>query len=448
MTTTLDPSIPRSLDPLLDRIAALWGITAWRDLQREALEAQLTHRDSLVVLPTGAGKSVCYQGPAAISGGVTIVVSPLIALIKDQVDSLNDRGISADFLNSTQHPREHADVARAVLNGETKLLYVCPERLRDPEFFHLLLKVKFESIVIDEAHCISQWGHDFRPAYAELGNWIARFRAATVRERSFSVHAYTASATPRVRAEIVASLQLRDPVTLVGSFDRPNLNLSVLPRRKLIVQLVTLLYQRPGPGIVYTITRAQAEHTAAALRHHGIRAESYHAGLEPNIRRKAQEEFQRGDFDVVVATIAFGMGIDKADVRYVIHAAMPSSLEVYHQEIGRAGRDGEPAHCVLLYDQEDPGQWADILEVDRQDWLTNPHDCPGELQALEWMVDYCHVSTCRHRYLAAHFGEQLTLDNCGACDVCLGQRVDTPPSLSSASSASSADKPLTGARYG
>ncbi|HUT89348.1 MAG TPA: ATP-dependent DNA helicase RecQ [Thermoguttaceae bacterium] len=409
--------------PVCDDILVTWGLTDFRPLQREAIEAALTRRDSLVVMPTGSGKSLCYQAPALYADGVTVVISPLISLMKDQVDTLKARGLGAAFLNSTQHPREQEEIARATLAGDVVLLYVSPERCMSPPFLSLLTRLygehRLAAIVVDEAHCISQWGQDFRLDYGELGNLRTLFPGV-------AIHAYTATARPRVRDEIVAALQLRDPCVLVGDFDRPNLTLIVDDRVDLDFQLRHLLRDLDGPAIVYTITRAEAERIAADLWQGGfISAAAYHAGMPDDARKRVQDKFMAGGVDVIVATVAFGMGIDKPDVRYVIHAAMPSSLEMYHQQIGRAGRDGLPASCVMFYDDDDFDTWCRIMKIDRRECLKNLRHGVGAHSLEEHsylhltaMYEYCWHSDCRRAFLLKYFGQDYPADNCAACDAC------------------------------
>jgi len=407
-----------------DAIAELWGISDFRPLQREAIEADLAGRDSLVVMPTGGGKSLCFQGPAMTSHrlGMTVVVSPLISLMKDQVDALEQRGISAAFLNSQQLPHQQAEIVQRAKFGDLRLLYVAPERLDTPGFLAMLKRLPVATFVIDEAHCISQWGHDFRPAYLQLANLRKLFPRVPI-------HAFTATATPPVRAEIAERLGLRHPVVLVGDFDRPNLFLRVERRTDIDKQLPDYIWERPAdPGIVYCATRAETEFLARRLRARHISAVAYHAGMDPGRRSRVQCGFMSGDCKVVVATIAFGMGIDKPDVRYVVHTSMPSSIEVYHQEIGRAGRDGKPAECVILWDPSDRDRWFSRFELDEsacmETLVEKRHHGPQESKyiAVNLMADYCEADEgthCRHRHLVEHFDQRFGVDDCGACDICV-----------------------------
>ncbi|MFA5027637.1 MAG: RecQ family ATP-dependent DNA helicase, partial [Candidatus Methylomirabilota bacterium] len=331
------------MDRIRETVKQVWGYDVLLPLQAEAIEAVLARRDSVVILPTGGGKSLCYQAPAAAQAHLAVVVSPLISLMKDQVDGLNAAGVPAAVLNSSLSAEERRQVTDGVSRGRYRLLYVAPERLVLPTCLGLLRRAGVAFFAIDEAHCISQWGHDFRPEYRQLRVLREAFPGT-------AIHAFTATATPRVRTDIAEELCLRDPAVLVGSFDRPNLVYRVRQRTDRLRQVTEALGRHPGEaGIVYCIRRAEVDQLAEALRQRGIRAEAYHAGLADAERKRAQEAFLTERADVVVATVAFGMGIDRSDVRIVIHAGMPKSLEHYQQEAGRAGRDGLPAECLLLY---------------------------------------------------------------------------------------------------
>ncbi|MCA9107165.1 MAG: DNA helicase RecQ [Planctomycetales bacterium] len=400
-----------SLEHALERF---WGYTNFRPLQQEAMSCVMNGHDSLVVLPTGGGKSLCFQVPAMCLPGMAIVVSPLIALMKDQVDTLRQNGIPAAFINSTLDVEERRQVARWIHSGELKLLYIAPERLVLPGTLEFLGSAQVSMIAVDEAHCISEWGHDFRPEYRGL---------SVVRERfpDVAVHAYTATATPRVRDDIAAQLGLREPTTLVGSFDRPNLVYRVERRDRLNDQVLEVATKHPGEaGIVYCPTRNQVEEMAALLKARGIKALPYHAGLADNIRRKHQDAFLNESVDVITATVAFGMGIDKSNVRYVVHAAMPKSLEAYQQESGRAGRDGLPAECWLFYSTADLMRWRNMIDGD--DEVANQ----VARDSLDQVAQFCTSAACRHQSLVRHFGQELPHQSCDACDVCLGD-VDLLP---------------------
>jgi ATP-dependent DNA helicase RecQ len=423
---------------LLDTARKVWGIDSFRPLQEEAIVAGLAGRDSLVVMPTGGGKSLCYQLPAIMElegskasmsqpsnlrpSNTTIVVSPLISLMKDQVDALLSRDIPAAFLNSTQHPKEQDAVEKSLDTGKLALLYVSPERLLQPKFLALLVACKPRAIVIDEAHCISHWGHDFRPDYTRLSR-IRQLLPDT------PIHAFTATATSKVRDEICAQLQLREPTVLIGDFDRPNLFLSVEHRRHSgkhsMYQLHDWIVATVGkptpdkPGIIYCSTRKDAHELARALRNQRAElAYPYHAGMTDEERDVTQDRFMNGAIDIVVATIAFGMGIDKRNVRWIAHTVMPSSIEEYHQQIGRAGRDGERADCVIFYDHDDPHTWSERICKDN---LPGPI-VDGKLCAVSHMEQYCEGDLCRHKALTEHFGQAIDTVPCDACDNCVGDR--------------------------
>jgi ATP-dependent DNA helicase RecQ len=405
---------------LRDVLQRVWGFSGFRPLQREAMTAVLAARDSLVVLPTGGGKSVCFQAPALVPGrstrprGLAIVVSPLISLMKDQVDGLRVEGVEAAYLNSSLQPFERDEVLRSIREDRCRLLYVSPERLTvDAALRRLLLEAGLRFVAIDEAHCISQWGHDFRPEYRQLGALRDEFPGV-------SLHAFTATATERVRRDIVSELRLRDAQVLVGSFDRPNLTYRILRRTSLQRQLAQILSRHESEaGIVYCGSRRDVESIAAWLHQSGHRALPYHAGLPDAVRSQHQEAFLDERADIIVATVAFGMGIDRSNVRYVVHTSAPRSPEHYQQEAGRAGRDGLPAECVLLYSSADFVRWRRMLEAN------------GELTAsaqalLRDMERYASGVGCRHRALVEYFGEPYGRGECGACDWCLKELDPVP----------------------
>jgi ATP-dependent DNA helicase RecQ len=377
------------------------------------MDAILDGRDSVVVLPTGGGKSLCFQAPALVKGnargGPALVVSPLISLMKDQVDTLVENGIAAACYNSSLASDQKASVAAGIREGRYALLYVSPERLAGDSgdrFIQMVGKVSY--IAIDEAHCISQWGHDFRPEYRQIGALRARFPGV-------GLHAFTATATGRVRRDIASQLQLRDAVELVGSFDRPNLVYRVLPRATLKKQLQDILARHRGEaGIIYCTSRREVDALAEWLSSTGVRTVPYHAGLDDAERSRNQDRFINEDADVVVATVAFGMGIDRSNVRFVVHAGAPQSLEHYQQESGRAGRDGLEAECVLVYSGADFLKWRVMLE--RNGELTD-----ARRALLRDIERYAAGVGCRHRYLVSYFGERYDKADCGACDYCLGE---------------------------
>ena len=394
-----------------ETVRRIWGYDRFLPLQESAIQCVLEGRDSLVVLPTGGGKSLCYQAPAAHLNRLAVVVSPLIALMKDQVDGLRQAGVPAAVLNSSQTPAERAAVLRAVAGGGVQLLYVAPERLVMDGFLERLQRVAPAFFAVDEAHCISQWGHDFRPEYRQLRSLRHVFPDT-------AVHAYTATATPQVRADIVAELRLKNAHVLVGSFDRPNLIYRVRPRTDRVAQVVAAINRhRDQAGIVYCIRRSEVDDLTAALARRGFRALRYHAGLSDDERRANQEAFVNEKVDIVVATVAFGMGIDRSNVRYVIHTGMPKSLEHYQQEAGRAGRDGLEAECLLLVSGGDYGLWKSVMAPD------GAPPPPGALRKLGEMYAFCQEAACRHRALVTYFGQPYERESCGACDVCLGETV-------------------------
>jgi ATP-dependent DNA helicase RecQ len=397
-----------SLQEVLSRY---WGYGSFRPLQVEAMDAVLARRDSLLVLPTGGGKSLCFQAPALLMDGVAVVVSPLISLMKDQVDTLVGNGVPAACYHSALTPDVRASVGAGIRGGRYRLLYVAPERLvgeGSEGFLGLVGRRPVSFFAIDEAHCISQWGHDFRPEYRQL---------ARLRERwpGVALHAFTATATARVRRDIVSQLGLMDALELVGSFDRPNLTYRVLARGVLKKQLQEILARHPHQaGIVYCQSRREVDALAAWLAGEGSRARPYHAGLDDATRHRNQDAFLNEDVDVVVATVAFGMGIDRSDVRFVVHAGAPQSLEHYQQESGRAGRDGLEAECVLVYSAGDFMRWKTMFE---QDGVFTE----ARRALLRDMERYAGSVGCRHRRLVAYFGETYARDECGACDYCLGE---------------------------
>ena len=400
---------------ILETLRRFWGFESLRPLQAEAIKAGLERRDSLVVMPTGGGKSLCYQVPPAVAGRTDIVVSPLIALMKDQVDALRVSGYPAAALHSGMDAAELRQVEREIAGGRHHLIFVAPERLLTPRFLEIATRLKVSSFAIDEAHCISQWGHDFRPEYRRLAELKTRFPGA-------SLHAFTATATERVRSDIVEQLGLTHPAILVGSFDRPNLLYRVRPKLDVNPQIAETIRRHKGEAsIVYSISRKDTEQIAAYLAAHGIRAAAYHAGMEQDERRRTQDRFAAEDIDVVVATVAFGMGIDRSDIRCVIHAALPKSIEAYQQETGRSGRDGLPAECVLFYSAADVIRWRGLMERSAGETAAPPEVLESGIQLLEEMRRFATVVRCRHAALSAYFGETYPQANCGACDFCLGE---------------------------
>lgn len=401
-------------------LGRVWGFDEFRPLQEEAVTDVIEGRDSVVVLPTGGGKSLCYQVPALVREGMAVVVSPLISLMKDQVDSLVSNGVAAALVNSTQSEEQKRDTAARIRKGEIDLLYLAPERLLTNRTLDFLTTVPISFFAIDEAHCVSNWGHDFRPEYRGLRALKQRFPDA-------SVHAFTATASERVRDDIAEQLNLESPSVLVGSFDRPNLTYRMIRRDNALRQIMNVIDQHRGEsGVVYCITRKEVEQTAAALAAEGISALPYHAGLDDQTRQDNQDAFIREKVDVIVATVAFGMGIDKSNVRFVIHAGMPKSIEHYQQESGRAGRDGLASQCILLYSGGDLMTWKRILEMgDRSNF-------DEAMQNINAMSDLCTGVKCRHAAIVNYFGQEFDVENCNACDVCLGEldTVEDPITLS------------------
>ena len=396
---------------LLATLKEAFGYTAFRPLQEEIINASLAGRDVVAILPTGAGKSLCFQLPALAREGLTLVISPLIALMKDQVDALEAAGVAATFINSSLDGVEIHRRLSGLHAGSYKLLYAAPERVMLSGFLDDLRRWKVAAVAVDEAHCISEWGHDFRPEYRQL---------ASLRDHLPGVPflALTATATARVRSDIAKQLHLREPEIFVASFNRPNLSYAIVPKTQAVRQVYEFIRERPGEaGIVYGQSRNRAELMAAALVAEGIPAVAYHAGLPPEERARNQDAFLRDEARVVCATVAFGMGIDKPNVRYVIHADLPKNIEGYYQETGRAGRDGLPSDCLLLYSR------GDLIKNLR--FLDDMEDREAAAQAeaqLKQMADFAEGVDCRRVALLGYFGETWPEDNCGACDLCLTPR--------------------------
>jgi ATP-dependent DNA helicase RecQ len=402
------------LAPLLKQF---FGYDTFRPLQLEIMAATMSGNDVVAILPTGAGKSLTFQLPALAEDGLTLVISPLIALMKDQVDSLTASGIAATFLNSSLDPAEARDRSEALSNGEYKLLYAAPERVMTPGFIADLKRWNIKRIAVDEAHCISEWGHDFRPEYRQL---------AQLRKHLPGVAflALTATATPKVREDIARQLQMEKPEKFLASFNRPNLSYSILPKSKPARQVFEFIHsRREESGIIYLQSRKATEAMAATLRAEGINAIAYHAGLDPATRAKNQEAFIRDEVRIVCATVAFGMGINKPDVRYVIHADLPKNIEGYYQETGRAGRDGLPSECLLLYSRGDLIRNLRFLEG------TDPEAAKIAEAQMRQMADFAETTTCRRTALLAYFGETWPDENCGGCDACLNPREEYDATL-------------------
>jgi len=399
--------MPPTRSEILSKLETTFGYSEFRPLQAEAVDTILSGRDAFVLLPTGGGKSLCYQLPALLMDGLAVVVSPLIALMKDQVDKLAQLGIAATFVNSSLEPDEIGRRQGAVARGEVKLLYVAPERLVAPGFLRLLQRTPIAFFAVDEAHCVSEWGHDFRPEYRELNRLRELFPDAPVA-------AFTATATERVQGDIVRQLGLERARLLKGSFNRPNLHYAVRPKQATYEQLRTYVWRRrDASGIVYCQSRATTEEVARRLRSDGIQAAAYHAGLEAEERRDRQDDFIAGRVKVVVATIAFGMGIDKPDVRFVIHYDLPKNLEGYYQESGRAGRDGLPSDCILFFSRGDAVKYRQF--IDEKDSAAERQIAIRQLRA---MTNWAESPTCRREALLRYFDEQLTERPARCCDNC------------------------------
>ncbi len=396
-------------------IRQYWGFDQLRPLQEEAIRAGLGRRDSLVVMPTGGGKSLCYQVPPLLTNRTDVVVSPLISLMKDQVDGLRECGYPAAALHGGMSIEEIREAERGIATRKFRLVFVAPERLLASSFLRLMEAVEVHSFAIDEAHCISHWGHDFRPEYRRLATLKQRFPRG-------SIHAFTATATERVRTDIVEQLQLIDPAVLIGNFDRPNLTYRVVPRVDAQQQIREAIRRHHKEAvIVYCISRRETERLAEFLKRQRIRAEAYHAGMEKDDRRRIQDAFAEERLDVIVATVAFGMGIDRSNVRCVIHSAMPKSIEHYQQETGRAGRDGLEAECVLFYSAKDAIRWDKLIRMSAEGANRPEEVIAASTELLRHIRQYCNQPQCRHASLVEYFGQRLEKATCGACDVCLGE---------------------------
>jgi ATP-dependent DNA helicase RecQ len=399
------------VDDLLLTLKTTFGYGAFRPLQREIIEAALADQDVFALLPTGGGKSLCFQLPALLRPGLTVVVSPLIALMKDQVDQLQAAGVAATYLNSTLSADEARSRLSGLHRGEWRLLYVAPERLMLDNWQANLKAWNVTALAIDEAHCISEWGHDFRPEYRQ----IAQLRDLLP---GVPVMALTATATGRVRDDIIKHLRLTGPHTFVASFNRPNLSYRVIPKDQPAKQIINFVRTRENEsGIIYCASRATAERVAESLAGRGFLARPYHAGLDAAERSRNQELFLRDETRIICATIAFGMGINKPNVRWVIHHDLPKNIEGYYQETGRAGRDGLPGDCLLLFSAGDIAKQTHFL-----DEITNAHEQAIARAQLRQIVHYAESSSCRRAELLDYFGETFPLDNCGACDNCLEPR--------------------------
>ena len=398
-------------------LKAYYGYDAFRGGQEPVIDALLAGRDVLAVMPTGAGKSVCYQIPALLLPGITLVISPLVSLMRDQVTTLVQMGVPAAFLNSSLTYRQYLLALHRAEEGRYKIIYVAPERLETEGFQAFAQKARISLVAVDEAHCISQWGQDFRPSYLQIPAFVERLAVRPV------VGAFTATATPEVKADIRRLLTLRDPVRLSTGFDRKNLFFEVQHPQSKKGALLELVKSRPGKcGIIYCATRKAVEEVCDFLRERGVAAVRYHAGLEPEERLRSQEDFLYDRSCVMVATNAFGMGIDKSDVRYVIHYNMPKDLESYYQEAGRAGRDGLPSSCILLFGEQDVRTQEFLIEhsqEEAEDPETAQRLQQRQLERLRQMTGYCRTTGCLRRYILRYFGEESP-ERCGGCANCLG----------------------------
>lgn len=397
-----------------------WGFDTLRPLQTEAISATLAGRDLLTVLPTGGGKSLCYQVPPLVSGKCTLVVSPLIALMRDQVAAMKQAGVPAAADHGHLTPTEEDELRELVKTRELRLLLVAPERLLMPDFLSFCVRLGIGAIAIDEAHCISQWGHDFRPEYRRLAELREVFP-------KIPIAAYTATATPRVRADIIQQLHLKDPVELVGNFDRPNLTYRVFPRVSILKQVAEALHRHEDrAAIVYCISRKDTETMAEGLSKLGIDAKAYHAGMDAKSRSRVSDYFRAERLNVVCATVAFGMGIDRGDVRCVVHAAMPKSIEAYQQETGRAGRDGLAAECVLFHSSADIVRWKQLMERSAEENGASREYLDAQVALLNQMSRLVVGARCRHKAIVEYFGQAYDAPECGACDFCLGELASVP----------------------
>lgn len=386
-----------------------FGYENFRPGQEEIITHILNNEDVLGIMPTGAGKSVCYQVPAMILDGVTIVISPLISLMKDQVDSLNEIGIPATFINSTLSYNNYEQTIENIIHNVYKIIYVAPERLNSDTFLNLLNKINISMVTIDEAHCVSQWGHDFRPSYCEIANMILNLKKRPI------VSAFTATATELVKNDIINLLHLENPYCLTTGFDRKNLKFSVeTPNDKIEFIINYLDEHKNESGIIYCLTRKNVDTVFDKLSDLGLSVSKYHGGMTEKQRRLSQEDFTFDRTSIMVATNAFGMGIDKSNIRYVIHYNMPKDLESYYQEAGRGGRDGEKADCILLFSRSDIVTNKVLIES-----IPSGTSHYQEYEKLNDMVDYCNTDKCLRKYILEYFGETTDFDNCGNCGNCL-----------------------------
>lgn len=402
--------VAKEKDILKSKLKEVFGYSNFRGNQEAIIRNVLEGKNTFVIMPTGAGKSLCYQLPAIIMDGLAVVISPLIALMKNQVDQLNAYGINARFLNSTLSKGEITRLKKDSISGNVKLLYVAPESLNKEENIEFLKKVKVSFVAIDEAHCISEWGHDFRPEYRKIKSMIQQLG-------NLPIIALTATATPKVQLDIQKNLQMEDADIFISSFNRKNLYYEVRPKKETKKQLIKFLRDNKGKsGIVYCLSRKKVEEIANLLTVNGFKAAPYHAGLDADVREKNQDAFLNEEIDIIVATIAFGMGIDKPDVRFVVHYDVPKSLEGYYQETGRAGRDGLEGHCLMFYSHNDLNK---LEKFNKDKSVQERENARLLLQEMEY---YAESPVCRRRQLLHYFGEEFREENCGMCDNCVHPR--------------------------
>lgn len=397
-------------DALKERLKEIFGYSQFRGNQETIIRNLLDGKNTFVIMPTGAGKSLCYQLPAMIHDGLAVVISPLIALMKNQVDQMNAYGVNARFLNSTLSKGEITRLKKDCMNGVVKLLYVAPESLNKEETIEFLKKVNVSFVAIDEAHCISEWGHDFRPEYRKIKTMIQNLG-------EMPVIALTATATPKVQLDIQKNLQMEEADVFISSFNRKNLYYEVRPKKETKKQLIKFLKDHKGKsGVIYCLSRKKVEEIAQLLNVNGFKAAPYHAGLDPDVRIKNQDDFLNEEVDIIVATIAFGMGIDKPDVRFVVHYDVPKSLEGYYQETGRGGRDGLEGLCLMFYSHNDLNK---LEKFNKDKPVQERENARVLLQEMEY---YAESPVCRRRQLLHYFGEEYTQENCGMCDNCVHPR--------------------------
>ncbi len=410
-TSSIEPTV-------LHTLRTVFGFESFRQNQEPIITSIMAGKDVFAVMPTGGGKSLCYQLPALLKIGTAVVISPLISLMKDQVDAAQENGIAAAFMNSSLDQRELAEIQRKLVSGKVKLLYIAPERFAMPQFIETLKCIPLSLFAIDEAHCISEWGHDFRPDYLALSSIPREFPG-------IPIAAFTATATEKVQQDIIQKIGLRKPHEVRASFNRPNLFYQVEAKTNVEQQLLEFLATHEAEsGIIYRTTRDAVEGTAAFLAAQGIKALPYHAGLSADERQRNQEAFSRDEIQVIVATVAFGMGIDKSNVRFVVHADLPKHIEAYYQETGRAGRDGAPAHCLLFFSRGDIPKIRYFI-----DRTPDEQERAIAMEKLNQTVRFASHNVCRRKQLLSFFGETWPGDNCGACDICTGSVMQVDISL-------------------